>query len=58
MSLFVGGLAFIGLDPSYTLQLKIGVLCGSVLSGIVGTTLLLIAAKRSNPAVKNIPIRL
>lgn len=46
MSLFVGGLAFIGLDPSYTLQLKIGVLGGSLISGVVGTVLLLIAAKR------------
>jgi Na+:H+ antiporter, NhaA family len=46
MSLFVGGLAFVGLDPSYTLQLKIGVLGGSLVSGIVGTTLLLLAAKR------------
>lgn len=50
MSLFVGGLAFIGLDPSYTLQLKIGVLGGSLISGIVGTVLLLIAAKRKKLA--------
>jgi NhaA family Na+:H+ antiporter len=50
MSLFVGGLAFVGLDPSYTLQLKIGVLCGSLISGIVGTILLLISAKRKNSA--------
>ena len=50
MSLFVGGLAFLGLDPSYTLQLKIGVLCGSLISGIVGTILLLISAKRKNSA--------
>ena len=47
MSLFVGGLAFIGLDPSYTLQLKIGVLGGSLISGVVGTVLLLITAKRT-----------
>jgi NhaA family Na+:H+ antiporter len=50
MSLFVGGLAFVGLDPSYTLQLKIGVLGGSLISGIVGTVLLLLAAKRKKTA--------
>ena len=50
MSLFVGGLAFVGLDPSYTLQLKIGVLGGSLISGVVGTVLLLIAAKRTKSA--------
>lgn len=50
MSLFVGGLAFVGLDPSYTLQLKIGVLGGSLVSGIVGTVLLLLAAKRKKTA--------
>ena len=50
MSLFVGGLAFNGLDPSYTLQLKIGVLGGSLISGVVGTVLLLIAAKRTKSA--------
>ena len=50
MSLFVGGLAFVGLDPGYALQLKIGVLCGSLISGVVGTILLLVAAKRKNSA--------
>jgi Na+:H+ antiporter, NhaA family len=50
MSLFVGALAFNGLDPSYTLQLKIGVLGGSLISGVVGTVLLLIAAKRTKSA--------
>jgi NhaA family Na+:H+ antiporter len=47
MSLFVGGLAFVGLDPAYVLQLKLGVLGGSILSGIVGTIILILAAKRS-----------
>jgi NhaA family Na+:H+ antiporter len=50
MSLFVGGLAFIGMDPSYSLQLKIGVLGGSLVSAIVGTILLLLAAKRKKAA--------
>lgn len=45
MSLFVGGLAFAELDPSYAQQLKLGVLGGSLVSGVVGTILLLIAAK-------------
>lgn len=47
MSLFVGGLAFAGLDSSYILQLKIGVLGGSLLSGLAGTLLLIFAAKQS-----------
>lgn len=46
MSLFVGGLAFVGLDPSYALQLKIGVLGGSLVSGVVGTLLLVWASKK------------
>ncbi len=50
MSLFVGGLAFVGLDPGYTLQLKIGVLCGSLISGVVGTIFLLVAAKQKMEA--------
>ncbi len=50
MSLFVGALAFAGLDPSYTLLLKIGVLGRSLVSGIVGTILLLLAAKRKKTA--------
>jgi hypothetical protein len=40
MSLFIGGLAFAGLDPVYTTQLKIGVLSGSVICGLLGTLLL------------------
>ena len=47
MSLFVGGLAFVGLDPTYVLQLKLGVLGGSILSGIVGTVILIVAAKKA-----------
>jgi NhaA family Na+:H+ antiporter len=46
MSLFVGGLAFVGLDSAYALQLKLGVLGGSILSGIVGTIILIMAAKK------------
>ena len=45
MSLFVGGLAFAELDPSYAQQLKLGVLGGSLVSGVVGTILLIVAAR-------------
>ncbi|AGX88018.1 Na+/H+ antiporter NhaA [Candidatus Symbiobacter mobilis] len=40
MSLFIGGLAFGGLDPLYTLELKLGVLCGSLTAGVLGSVLL------------------
>ena len=41
MSLFIGTLAFAGQSPELEVQLKIGVLCGSVLSAIAGTIILL-----------------
>ena len=41
MSLFIGGLAFVGLDPGYETQVKLGVLCGSLVAGVLGTLLLL-----------------
>ena len=47
MSLFIGSLAFEGLDPAYETQLKLGVLAGSVISGIIGTLILRRAS--SNP---------
>ena len=40
MSLFIGGLAFDGLDAAYITQLKIGVLAGSVVAGILGSLVL------------------
>ncbi|MCV2348750.1 Na+/H+ antiporter NhaA [Paucibacter sp. Y2R2-4] len=40
MSLFIGGLAFEGLDPSFETRVKLGVLCGSVLSGVLGALIL------------------
>jgi len=40
MSLFIGGLAFQGLDPLYEIELKLGVLCGSILAGVLGTAIL------------------
>ncbi len=43
MSLFIGGLAFEGLDPAYELRVKLGVLAGSLLSGLLGAAILLTA---------------
>ncbi|MEY4712321.1 MAG: hypothetical protein RIS88_1778 [Pseudomonadota bacterium] len=40
MSLFIGGLAFAGLDPMFETHLKLGVLGGSLISGLLGTLLL------------------
>jgi Na+:H+ antiporter, NhaA family len=40
MSLFIGALAFAGQDAAYETQLKLGVLCGSLLSGALGALLL------------------
>jgi Na+:H+ antiporter, NhaA family len=41
MSLFIGGLAFEGQAPSYELQVKLGVLGGSLIAGVLGSLLLL-----------------
>jgi len=40
MRLFIGSLAFEGLDPNYETQLKLGVLAGSLISGIIGALIL------------------
>lgn len=40
MSLFIGGLAFQGLGPDFETRLKLGVLCGSILAGLLGTMVL------------------
>ena len=47
MSLFIGGLAFHGLDASYETRVKLGVLAGSLLSGLAGTAILLVAARKT-----------
>lgn len=41
MSLFIGGLAFAGQGAALETQLKLGVLMGSILSGVVGSLILL-----------------
>ncbi|HSV71218.1 MAG TPA: Na+/H+ antiporter NhaA [Methylibium sp.] len=45
MSLFIGALAFDGQGAGYALQLKLGVLCGSLLAGVLGSAVLLRAAR-------------
>ena len=42
MSLFIGALAFDGLDPQYATQVKLGVLGGSLIAGVLGAALLLV----------------
>lgn len=49
MSLFIGTLAFEGQGPGHETQVKLGVLGGSLLSGILGTVLLLRRAARRAP---------
>ena len=41
MSLFIGALAFDSHSADYETQVKLGVLCGSILSGLAGTLVLL-----------------
>jgi NhaA family Na+:H+ antiporter len=48
MSLFIGGLAFTGLSASYEVQLKLGVLAGSLVSALIGT-LIFVVARRAPP---------
>ena len=43
MSLFIGGLAFVGQDPAYETQVKLGVLGGSLIAGLLGVALLISA---------------
>jgi NhaA family Na+:H+ antiporter len=47
MSLFIGGLAFEGKEALLDTELKLGVLCGSLISGAIGTLVLLRAERRS-----------
>jgi Na+:H+ antiporter, NhaA family len=46
MSLFIGALAFEGRGGDYETQVKLGVLCGSLIAGVAGTLLLLGSARR------------
>ena len=51
MSLFIGGLAFDGQGADYDTQLKIGVLVGSLLAGLIGSAVLVYSGK--NVSVKS-----
>jgi NhaA family Na+:H+ antiporter len=46
MSLFIGGLAFEGLDAGFELRVKLGVIVGSLLAGLAGTAILVVAYRR------------
>jgi NhaA family Na+:H+ antiporter len=50
MSLFIGGLAFAGQDPSYETQVKLGVLGGSLIAGLLGVALLIGAGRNAGSA--------
>jgi NhaA family Na+:H+ antiporter len=55
-SLFLGGLAFAGSDPALLAQMKLGVICGSLLSGACGAVALgWAAARRRSMATEPIP---
>jgi Na+:H+ antiporter, NhaA family len=45
MSLFIGGLAFEGLDASFETRVKLGVLAGSVVAALVGSAILWAAGR-------------
>jgi Na+:H+ antiporter, NhaA family len=45
MSLFIGGLAFAGQGAAYETQVKLGVLCGSLVAGVLGSLLLFAPAE-------------
>ena len=47
MSLFIGGLAFEGQDPGYELRVKLGAIAGSLLSGLLGAAILVLARRRT-----------
>ena len=46
MSLFIGTLAFEGQGPAFETQLKLGVLCGSLLSALLGAAVMIAASPR------------
>jgi len=52
MSLFIGSLAFEGLDPVYESRVKLGVLCGSVMAGALGAGILWWAGRRPGAAAR------
>jgi Na+:H+ antiporter, NhaA family len=57
MSLFIGTLAFEGVDPVYLTSVKVGVLMGSLVSAVAGAYVLTIAREKPVPMAAE-PIRL
>ena len=55
MSLFIGTLAFEGLDPGYAVQVKLGVLAGSLLAGVLGAVTLLQGGAAADVNVRRSP---
>ena len=47
MSLFIGSLAFEGMSPDYAIQVKLGVLGGSVLAAVIAVSILLLCRVES-----------
>jgi NhaA family Na+:H+ antiporter len=47
MSLFIGGLAFAGYDAGYETKLKLGVLAGSLVAGVLGAAVLIATGRVS-----------
>ena len=52
MSLFIGGLSFS--DPEMMNQVRMGVLSGSILSGILGYAALMFASAKSEPVPEEV----
>ena len=57
MSLFIGGLAFDGLDAAYEARLKLGVLGGSLLSAAAGVAVLWCAGRRARNGQRGLLVR-
>jgi NhaA family Na+:H+ antiporter len=49
MSLFIGGLAFEGGGEQHMQGVRLGVLCGSLIAGVLGALLLVLGQKRAAP---------
>jgi NhaA family Na+:H+ antiporter len=49
MSLFIGGLAFSGQSAEYETQVKLGVIAGSLISAVIGVSLLFAGARVTRP---------
>jgi Na+:H+ antiporter, NhaA family len=53
MSLFIGSLAFEGMSPDYAIQVKLGVLGGSVVATLIGVSILLLCRAQSERAANS-----